>query len=430
MGGSRRTATTVTALALVGASTVLPAGAVMPRAAVSLSIPACVVGRFTDARAVSTGTFTFNGQYLHLVGAKGEVFVQRASGSSYDDYQHAGPLSGTYAGSRITLTFRGRITHQVIGATARALRVRDVTRSMRGVFTWQGQRYPFRFALLSHQPYTVRVACTARGFTDTGAGGSDTYVRAGAAPKLQRARASAAPGGSSIATAPRLAWGVTEEGVGGDNFESQDANAPDRGQTFWRAQVFKGDLVTGRFTASSTNGCGTNRIELFAPTVTDATLGSSTPTFNTGTEGDTTNTCGAHRTEHWRWSHVPYSGLATIWAGISGEAPTFSFVATVAHRTTVHLASLPRSVPAGSSITVHATVRSVAGVPAGSCTFAERVGTGRWVTVARARTRKGSCLARITIPPAASSTLRVRVRFASNGPWQSATVVSTILRAT
>ena len=316
MHGPKLTVTMMTTLATeAGAAGVLCVSAVAPvdaavqRAAVtSPKVPTCLVGRFSEVRAVANGTFTSNGQRPQ-----------------------------------------------------------------------------------SHRRTSVRVACSARGLTVAGSGRSDTYGRTLATPTVPRRQAMTVEGGS-IATAPRLAWNRVQHGVGGDNFASQVYNAPNRGRTLWRARVFSGDVIAGHFTASSTNGCGTNRLERFAPTVSDATLATSTPTFNTGTEGGTTNTCGPDRTEHWRWAHVPYTCWATIWAGISREAPTFTFVATVAHRVTVHLASVPRTVRPGSAIAVRAHARSAAGVPTGICTFAKRAGTARWTTVARGVARKGAAL--------------------------------------
>ena len=146
--------------------------------------------------------------------------------------------------------------------------------------------------------------------------------------------ASGAEGGSTIASAPVLTWGARQYGQGGSNLEDQSANSPNRGRTFWRVRVRTGDTITGTVTVASKNGCGTDRMELFDPSIDDTNLGSAHPTFRGGNVGALT-TCNA-MTESWSWGPVPYTGLATLWAGISSEAPTFSFVAKVKHASTGH----------------------------------------------------------------------------------------------
>ncbi len=141
-------------------------------------------------------------------------------------------------------------------------------------------------------------------------------------------------GGSTIASAPVLSWGARQYGQGGSNLEDQSANVQHPGRTFWRVRVRTGDTITGTVTVASKNGCGANRMELFAPSIDDTNLGGAKPTFRGGNVGALT-TCNATR-ESWSWGPVPYNGLATLWAGISSEAPTFTFVANVKHASTGH----------------------------------------------------------------------------------------------
>jgi hypothetical protein len=143
--------------------------------------------------------------------------------------------------------------------------------------------------------------------------------------------AAAAEGGSTIASAPHLRWGAHQDGIGTHYLSPH----PGDGATFWHVRVRRGDRISITLKVASTNGCGTNQFELFRPSVTDANLGSAAPI--TAQYVGRGNACfrANHKprlTTHWRIGSVPFHGRATLWAGISSEAPTFSFVAHVHHR--------------------------------------------------------------------------------------------------
>ncbi|OLE22407.1 MAG: hypothetical protein AUG49_19185 [Catenulispora sp. 13_1_20CM_3_70_7] len=195
--------------------------------------------------------------------------------------------------------------------------------------------------------------------------------------------AGAAEGGATIASAPVLVWGELQSGVGGQNV---GAHVTIGGRTFWRVPVHVGDRITGSGEVQTTNGCGTNRV--------------------------LQGSCSS-RKFRWRWNDVPATGLATIWAAISSEAPTFTFVAHVFHRTTVSIARLTQ--PVGAALTVHARVRSTVGTPAGTCTLMQRSDGGPWQHAATVATRQGKCSARLSNE--ARQTVRIRVAFRADGPW-------------
>jgi hypothetical protein len=143
--------------------------------------------------------------------------------------------------------------------------------------------------------------------------------------------ASAADGGSRIASAPHAKWGRHQDGVGTHYLTPH----PGDGRTFWRVHVRHGDRITITLKVASTNGCATNQIQLFAPSVTDRTVSSASPIDakyvghgQACFKRDET----PRRTTHWQIHSVPFHGRATLWVGVSSEAPTFSFTAKVHHR--------------------------------------------------------------------------------------------------
>ena len=219
--------------------------------------------------------------------------------------------------------------------------------------------------------------------------------------------AGAAEGGATIASAPVLVWGELQSGVGGQNV---GAHVTIGGRTFWRVPVHVGDRITGSGEVQTTNGCGTNRVQLYGPEVTDGNFWDSKPLSASG--GLFQGSCSS-RKFRWRWNDVPATGLATIWAAISSEAPTFTFVAHVFHRTTVSIARLTQ--PVGAALTVHARVRSTVGTPAGTCTLMQRSDGGPWQHAATVTTRHGACSARLSNE--ARRTVRIRVAFRADGPW-------------
>jgi hypothetical protein len=153
---------------------------------------------------------------------------------------------------------------------------------------------------------------------------------------------------------------------------------------------------------------------LYAPSITDATLQRSKPTFETAVKHSGPS-CDS-RTYRWSWSNVPWTGLATIWANFAYQQ-TFTFVAHVSHRTRVHLRAVPRAVPsAAATVPVRASVSSAAGKPSGLCAFERRAGSGkRWQQVRRVGLRRQACSARIA--PGASGSVRFRVRFVPDRGW-------------
>jgi hypothetical protein len=229
--------------------------------------------------------------------------------------------------------------------------------------------------------------------------------------------AGATEGGATIASAPVLVWGELQSGVGGRNV---GANIEIGGRTFWRVPVRVGDRITGSGHVQTLNGCGTNRIELYGPEVTDANFWSSKRLSASGTLFQ--GSCSS-RAFSWRWDDIPVTGLATIWAGISEEAPTFTFVAHVFHRTTVSIARLPQ--PVGSAVAVRARIHASTGTPTGTCAFLQRSDGGPWRHVSTVSTRDGACSARLA--NAARHTVRIRVQFVADGPWLPATAYTHLL---
>jgi hypothetical protein len=232
--------------------------------------------------------------------------------------------------------------------------------------------------------------------------------------------ATATEGGATISSAPVLVFGELQHGVGGNNVGGQPMGAG--GHTFWRVHVYTGDQITGAGHVQTLGGCAANRVELFAPSVTDATARNATPWSSNGTIFE--NSCRS-TSFTWRFTHIPSTGLATIWMGISSEAPTFSFVAHVFHRTTVKIR--PVTQPFGAAETVHATVHAIAGSPVGNCTFAVRWDGVAWHTEARAPVHAGSCVARVT--SAGTHYVQLRVAFAAVRGWLPSSATTRTLSA-
>jgi hypothetical protein len=142
--------------------------------------------------------------------------------------------------------------------------------------------------------------------------------------------ATAAGGGSTISSSPRLAWGQHQHGIGTHYLTPH----PGDGRTFWHVHVRPGERITITLKVASTNGCATNQIQMFAPSVTDRTISSASPVdakyVGHGQACFKRNEA-PRRITHWQIRSVPFRGRATLWAGISSEAPTFSFVAHVHH---------------------------------------------------------------------------------------------------
>lgn len=221
----------------------------------------------------------------------------------------------------------------------------------------------------------------------------------------------AAEGGATIASAPHLVWGAAQNGIGGNNVAGTQPPGYG-GRTFWRVRVYRGDVIIGRGHLSSTNGCATNRVVLYGPDVNDGNVASAKPVTRSGDifQGSCASTDFA-----WAWKAIPVSGVATLWAAISSEAPTFSFVALVRHLTRVSIVTRTR--PG----TVFARVSSAAGVPSGECIFQWRSAGGAWQGPRRDATRHGICMARRA---PVGRHLQVRVRFISSGQWLPSTAMT------
>ena len=229
----------------------------------------------------------------------------------------------------------------------------------------------------------------------------------------------AVEGGATIASAPTLTWGQPEQGIGGNNVAATQPWGAG-GRTFWRLRVFAGDQITGTGHVATLNGCGTNRIELYDPSVTDATLQTAKPFLRAGTifSGSCTS-----KTFTWAWSGIPFTGLATVWAAISSEAPTFMLTAHVRHRTTLKIAALPAAIPtAPSTIDVRAVVSSPAGAPAGRCAFDLRADGHRWKQLTQTPVNHGACNA--SLRTAGSHSLQLRLRFIPDSNWQPSTALT------
>ena len=230
--------------------------------------------------------------------------------------------------------------------------------------------------------------------------------------------ASADEGGTTIASAPTLAFGQPQDGIGGNNI----GNSFTGGHNFWRLQVFAGDAITGAGSVASTNGCGTNQVALYDPSVTDATLPTATAVFHGG--GLFQGSCSSLRFG-WRWTHVPFTGLGTLWMGISSEAPTFTFAAKVSHRTVVRIASIPRHLASPrTKAKLQASVTSVAGKPTGVCAFDRRArGQKQWRHVRRVvLSASRSCTSRLA--GGAAGSIQFRVRFIPDPGWLSSAAVT------
>src|SRR5919204_6157456 len=94
------------------------------------------------------------------------------------------------------------------------------------------------------------------------------------------APASAAEGGTSIANAPLVQYGASEDGIGGHDIPGGGSSGTDFGHAFWRVHVFAGDTITGSGSEGQRGGC-LDAMWLYDPSVTDATLQSTKPTFQT-----------------------------------------------------------------------------------------------------------------------------------------------------
>jgi hypothetical protein len=225
------------------------------------------------------------------------------------------------------------------------------------------------------------------------------------------APASAAEGGTSIASAPLVRWGQPENGIGAHDIPGGGSSGTDFGHTFWRVRVFAGDRITGTGSEGMPGLC-LDSMWLYAPAVTDADLQRAKPTFETAVK-HAGPSCDSH-SYRWSWRTIPWTGLATIWANFAYQQ-TFEFVVRDAHRTRTRFLSLPQAASPGAAIGLAASVTSAAGKPTGRCAFGRRQRGRSWHEVRRVALRRGLCAA--AIEAGTTTSVRFRVRFLPGRGW-------------
>jgi hypothetical protein len=226
------------------------------------------------------------------------------------------------------------------------------------------------------------------------------------------APASAAEGGTSIASAPLVQWGEPEDGIGAHDIPGGGSSGTDFGHAFWRVRVFAGDRITGTGSEGMPGLC-LDSMWLYAPSVSDASLQRSKPTFETAVK-HAGPSCDSH-SYRWSWRTIPWTGLATIWANFAYQQ-TFTFVVRDAHRTRTRFRSIPTTIPsAGVANGMVASVTSAAGKPTGRCAFDRRQRGRSWREVRRVTLRRGFCAA--AIEAGTTSSVRFRVRFLPGRGW-------------
>jgi hypothetical protein len=225
--------------------------------------------------------------------------------------------------------------------------------------------------------------------------------------------ASAAEGGTSIASAPLVQWGAQEDGIGAHDIPGGGSSGTDFGHAFWRVRVFAGDRITGTGTEGMPGLC-LDSMWLYAPSVTDANLQRSKPTFETAVK-HAGPSCDSH-SYRWIWRTVPWTGLATVWANFAYQQ-TFEFVVRDAHRTRTRFRSVPTTIPStGVANGMIASVTSTAGKPTGLCAFDRRQQRAkRWREVRRVALRRGVCTA--ALEAGTTKSVRFRVRFLPDRGW-------------
>jgi hypothetical protein len=227
------------------------------------------------------------------------------------------------------------------------------------------------------------------------------------------APASAAEGGTSIASAPLVQFGASEDGIGAHDIPGGGSSGTDFGHAFWRVRVFAGDRITGTGSEGMPGLC-LDSMWLYEPSVRDANLQRSKPTFETAVK-HAGPSCDSH-SYRWTWRTIPWTGLATIWANFAYQQ-TFTFVARDAHRTRTRFRSVPATVPSTTAaVGLVASVASAAGKPAGRCAIDRRQqGAKRWREVRRVTLRRGLCGA--ALKAGTTPSVRFRVRFLPGQGW-------------
>jgi hypothetical protein len=226
------------------------------------------------------------------------------------------------------------------------------------------------------------------------------------------APASAAEGGTSIASAPLVPWGAPENGIGAHDIPGGGSSGTDFGHAFWRVRVFAGDRITGTGTEGQRGLC-LDSMWLYAPSVTDANLQRSKPTYETAVK-HAGPSCDSH-SYRWSWRTIPWTGRATIWANFAYQQ-TFEFVVRDAHRTRTRFRSIPRTAPSPTAaVGLVASVASAAGKPTGRCAFDRRQRGRSWREIRRVSLTHGLCAA--GIEAGTTSSVRFRVRFLPGRGW-------------
>jgi hypothetical protein len=226
------------------------------------------------------------------------------------------------------------------------------------------------------------------------------------------APASAAEGGTSIASAPLVQWGAPEDGIGAHDIPGGGSSGTDFGHAFWRVRVFAGDRITGTGSEGMPGLC-LDSMWLYSPSVTDANLQRSKPTLETAVK-HAGPSCDSH-TYRWSWRNVPWTGLATIWANFAYQQ-TFTFVVRDAHRTRTRFRSVPKTISStGVANAMVASVTSVAASPVGRCAFDRRQRGRSWREVRRVALRRGFCAA--ALEAGSTRSVRFRVRFLPGPGW-------------
>lgn len=203
---------------------------------------------------------------------------------------------------------------------------------------------------------------------------------------------SLASGGTSIASAPTLAYGLLEAG-GGSQSE------------FWRMPVTSGDRVTFDIDNELDQDLD---FRLRPPTTTDYTVRQNLE--------DGLGPISKGKTEV-SWL-APFSGDAVLWITNWRDSPermgSYTFTATVTHAAHMTI-SAPVLARHGTTVTTRATVTSPAGTPEGACLIQ---GT-------EAQLQAGQCAAQVRLS-VRGRTQKLRASFVPADGWQAASASRTI----
>jgi hypothetical protein len=168
------------------------------------------------------------------------------------------------------------------------------------------------------------------------------------------------------------------------------SSGTDFGHAFWRVRVFAGERITGGGTEGMAGLC-LDSMWLYSPSVTDANLQRSKPTFETAVKhaGPSCDSQG------YRWSWRNHSverprddlGHLRLPADVRVRRPRR---APDEHR----FRSLPQTVPSTTAaVGLVAFVASAAGKPTARCAFDQPAALQEWHEVRRVALRRGLCAA-------------------------------------